>query len=97
VTRAAEISRDHAYELSRQMVRIRRFEERCVELVQRDQDPRLPPPLHPRGAVAVGPTQALEAGDAVVATYREHGHALVRGVSAGSIMAEMFGRVEVPS
>jgi TPP-dependent pyruvate/acetoin dehydrogenase alpha subunit len=34
----------------------------------------------------------LEARDAVLATYREHGHALLRGVPAGSIMAEMFGR-----
>jgi pyruvate dehydrogenase E1 component alpha subunit len=45
-------------------------------------------------AVAVGTMQALEADDAIVATYREHGHALVRGVSAGAIMAEMYGKVE---
>jgi pyruvate dehydrogenase E1 component alpha subunit len=38
--------------------------------------------------------QALTPEDAIVATYREHGHALVRGVSAGSIMAEMYGKVE---
>jgi pyruvate dehydrogenase E1 component alpha subunit len=44
--------------------------------------------------VAVGAMRALEADDAVVTTYREHGHALVRGVSAGAIMAEMFGKVE---
>ena len=45
-------------------------------------------------AVAVGAMQALQPEDAVVATYREHGHALVRGVSAASIMAEMYGKVE---
>ncbi len=38
--------------------------------------------------------QALGPEDAIVATYREHGHALVRGLSAGSIMAEMYGKVE---
>ena len=38
--------------------------------------------------------RALEADDAIVATYREHGHALARGVSMRSIMAEMFGRAE---
>ncbi|HWD45310.1 MAG TPA: pyruvate dehydrogenase (acetyl-transferring) E1 component subunit alpha, partial [Actinomycetota bacterium] len=43
-------------------------------------------------AVAVGAMQALEPGDNVVATYREHGHALARGVSARAIMAEMFGK-----
>ena len=38
--------------------------------------------------------QALQPEDAVVATYREHGHALVRGVSARAIMAEMYGKLE---
>jgi TPP-dependent pyruvate/acetoin dehydrogenase alpha subunit len=38
--------------------------------------------------------QALEPDDAIVATYREHGHALVRGVPPGTLMAEMFGRAE---
>ena len=59
------------------MLRIRRFEERCVELYSAGQDPRLPAPLHRRGGgrrrarcAALGPD------DAVVATYREHGHAL---------------------
>ncbi|HEX9105353.1 MAG TPA: pyruvate dehydrogenase (acetyl-transferring) E1 component subunit alpha, partial [Polyangia bacterium] len=45
-------------------------------------------------AVAVGTMQALRPEDAVVATYREHGHALVRGLSAASIMAEMYGKKE---
>jgi pyruvate dehydrogenase E1 component alpha subunit len=45
-------------------------------------------------AVAVGALHALSAADNVVATYREHGHALVRGLSMASIMAEMFGKRE---
>jgi pyruvate dehydrogenase E1 component alpha subunit len=45
-------------------------------------------------AVAVGVMQAIKPDDAVVATYREHGHALARGISARRIMAEMFGKVE---
>ena len=45
-------------------------------------------------AVAVGAMQALEPDDAIVATYREHGHALVRGVPATPIMAEMYGKRE---
>jgi pyruvate dehydrogenase E1 component alpha subunit len=43
-------------------------------------------------AVAVGVMQALSPEDAVVATYREHGHALARGVSPESVMAEMYGK-----
>ena len=43
-------------------------------------------------ASAVGVMQALEPADALVATYREHGHALARGISARALMAEMFGK-----
>jgi pyruvate dehydrogenase E1 component alpha subunit len=45
-------------------------------------------------AVAVGVMDALAPDDAVVATYREHGHALARGIDAAAVMAEMFGKVE---
>jgi pyruvate dehydrogenase E1 component alpha subunit len=80
--------------LLREMLRIRRFEERCVELYSAT---KIRGFLHlyiGEEAVAVGVMQALEPDDAVVATYREHGHALARGVPARSIMAEMFGKVE---
>lgn len=45
-------------------------------------------------AVAVGVMENLRAEDSVFATYREHGHALLRGTPARSIMAEMFGKLE---
>jgi pyruvate dehydrogenase E1 component alpha subunit len=45
-------------------------------------------------AVATGAIHALRPGDNVVATYREHGHALLRGVAMGAIMAEMYGKRE---
>jgi pyruvate dehydrogenase E1 component alpha subunit len=45
-------------------------------------------------AVAAGVMPALRPDDAVVATYREHGQALARGVSPGAVMAEMYGKVE---
>jgi pyruvate dehydrogenase E1 component alpha subunit len=76
------------------MLRIRRFEERCVQLYQQE---KIRGFLHlyiGEEAVAVGVMQSLKPDDAVVATYREHGHALIRGVDTGSIMAEMFGKVE---
>jgi pyruvate dehydrogenase E1 component alpha subunit len=44
--------------------------------------------------VATGVTSALAPDDAVVATYREHGHALLRGVPAEKILAEMYGKQE---
>jgi pyruvate dehydrogenase E1 component alpha subunit len=83
-----------ALAMLRDMVRIRRFEERCADLYGQ---------LKIRGflhlyigeeAVAAGTVRALAPEDNVVATYREHGHALARGVSAGAIMAEMYGKRE---
>jgi pyruvate dehydrogenase E1 component alpha subunit len=84
--------RAHGLELLRAMIRVRRLEERCVELYQEE---RIRGFLHlyiGEEAVVAGALQALEPADAVVATYREHGHALLRGVPAGAILAEMFGR-----
>ena len=78
--------------LLREMIRIRRFEEKCVELYSAT---KIRGFLHlciGEEAVAVGVVGALAEGDAVVSTYREHGHALARGVPMSSIMAEMFGR-----
>ncbi len=83
-----------ALRLLTDMVRIRRFEERCADLYGQ---------LKIRGflhlyigeeAVAVGAVHALAPDDAIVATYREHGHALARGISANAIMAEMYGKRE---
>jgi len=88
------LERDHALFLLREMLRIRRFEEKCAELYSAA---RIRGFLHlyiGEEAVAVGAMQALEPDDAIVATYREHGHALARGVSAASIMAEMYGKQE---
>ena len=80
--------------LLHQMLRIRRFEERCVELYSSE---RIRGFLHlyiGQEAVAVGVIDQLFDEDRLVATYREHGHALARGVDMGAIMAEMFGRVQ---
>ncbi len=85
---------ENALALLRDMLRIRRFEERCAELYG---ESKIRGFLHlyiGEEAVAVGAVRALGPDDAIVATYREHGHALVRGVSAKAIMAEMYGRRE---
>ena len=88
------LERDHALKLLREMLLIRRFEEKCAELYGAT---KIRGFLHlyiGEEAVAVGAIQALESQDAIVATYREHGHALARGVSAEAIMAEMYGKVQ---
>jgi pyruvate dehydrogenase E1 component alpha subunit len=74
------------------MLRIRRFEEKAAELYTLG---KIRGFLHlyiGEEAVAVGAMQALTPDDAVVATYREHGQALARGLPAGGLMAEMYGK-----
>jgi pyruvate dehydrogenase E1 component alpha subunit len=81
-----------ALSLLTDMLRIRRLEEKSAELYGTG---KIRGFLHlyiGEEAVAVGALHALSANDNIVATYREHGHALVRGVSMNAIMAEMFGK-----
>lgn len=83
-----------AVALTTEMIRIRRFEEACAELYGNS---KIRGFLHlgiGEEAAHVGTVGALGSEDAIVATYREHAHALVRGVSMRSLMAEMFGKLE---
>ena len=87
-------SADRGRRLLREMLRIRRFEEKCAELYSAG---RIHGFLHlyiGEEAVAVGVMQSLTPDDAIVATYREHGHALARGIPANALMAEMLGKQE---
>ena len=88
------VDRDHGLELLRQMLLVRRFEEKCVELYSATKIRGFMHLYIGEEAVAVGTMQALTPQDAIVATYREHGHALVRGVEPGAVMAEMYGKLE---
>ena len=86
------LDREHALKLLYEMLRIRRFEEKSVELYSAG---KIRGFLHlyiGEEAVAVGAMQALTPDDAIVATYREHGHSLVRGTPAGPLMAELYGK-----
>ncbi|WP_448809215.1 pyruvate dehydrogenase (acetyl-transferring) E1 component subunit alpha [Agromyces bauzanensis] len=93
---AAAIANDpeHVRNLLRQMVRVRRLEEACVELYSATKIRGFLHVYIGEEAVAAGVMSVLGPDDAVVATYREHGHALLRGVSANAIMAEMYGHAE---
>jgi pyruvate dehydrogenase E1 component alpha subunit len=85
---------DHARHLLHQMLRVRRLEEQCVELYSAAKIRGFLHVYIGEEAVAAGVMSTLAPDDAVVATYREHGHALLRGVPAGAILAEMYGCVE---
>jgi pyruvate dehydrogenase E1 component alpha subunit len=87
-------TRDLALQRLRNMVTIRRFEEKCAELYSAS---KIRGFLHlyiGEEAVAVGAMEALRPQDAVLATYREHGHALIRGVPMPELMAEMYGKAQ---
>lgn len=76
----------------RQMLLIRVFEERSAEQYMLG---KIRGFLHlyiGEEAIAVGAISALEARDYVVTHYRDHGHALARGMEPGVVMAELFGK-----
>ena len=93
-TQPVPYDRAFAHRLLADMLRIRRMEEKSAELYGAG---RIRGFLHlyiGEEAVAVGALHALQPQDNLVATYREHAHALVRGMPMRVIMAEMYGRLE---
>jgi len=78
--------------LMKEMLRIRQFEAKCVELYQAQKILGFLHLYDGEEAVSVGIMHALQPEDAVVATYREHGQALARGIGMDVLMAEMLGK-----
>ena len=78
----------------REMLLIRRFEEKVEELFRAGD---LPGFLHVtigQEAVAVGVCRALEEGDVIASTHRAHGHTLAKGTPPDAVMAELYGKRE---
>jgi pyruvate dehydrogenase E1 component alpha subunit len=84
----------HGLELLRMMLRIRSFEERCVELYSAAQIRGFLHLYIGEEAIAAGVMATLRSDDAVVSTYREHGHAIAKGIPLGPLMAEMLGKID---
>lgn len=85
---------EEGQQLLYQMQLIRRFEEKSAEQYTKA---KIRGFLHlyiGEEAVAVGVIRALTDDDNILSTYREHGHALTRGLSPESVMAEMYGKQE---
>ncbi len=80
-------------DLYRQMILIRRFEEKAAEVYVAGKIGGFCHLYIGQEAVAVGAISAIGKDDYVIASYREHGHALAKGMSARSIMAELYGKV----
>ena len=78
--------------LLQQMLLIRRFEEKAAEMYALG---KIGGFLHlyiGQEAVAVGAISTLREDDYVIAGYREHGHAIAKGVEPRRVMAELFGK-----
>ncbi|GAA0683426.1 pyruvate dehydrogenase (acetyl-transferring) E1 component subunit alpha [Marinobacterium maritimum] len=89
-----DVDGEYALKLFAEMLRVRRFEEKCAEMYSAG---KIRGFLHlyiGEEAVGSGVMQSVASEDAVVATYREHGHALLRGISMNAVMAEMYGKQE---
>ena len=87
--------KDHLVGLLEQMLLIRRYEEKCAELYQAE---KIRGFLHlyiGEEAVAVGVVSELHQDDAVVATYREHGHALALGVEPRVVVRLVLAPLDV--
>ncbi|MCC6223659.1 MAG: pyruvate dehydrogenase (acetyl-transferring) E1 component subunit alpha [Thermoleophilia bacterium] len=92
MTTPSGIEREHGLGLLRELLLVRRFEEKAAELYSLG---KIRGFLHlgiGEEAAAVGAVRALDPADAIVATYREHGHALARGIDPGALMAELYGK-----
>lgn len=88
------IDKEKGLRLFNNMLRVRRMEERCGHLYTQE---KIRGFLHlyiGEEAIAAGVMENLEPSDAIVATYREHGHALLKGLPMTAIMAEMFGKID---
>jgi len=94
VERKSTLSEERARTFLREMLLIRRFEEKVEERFRAGD---LPGFLHVaigQEAVAVGVCQALEDGDVFASTHRAHGHTLARGTHPSAVMAELYGKLE---
>ena len=78
--------------LLEQMLLVRRFEEKAAELYTLGKIGGFCHLYIGQEAVAVGAISTLEPDDYILTSYREHGHALVRGMDPGEVMAELYGK-----
>src|SRR5256884_9812339 len=94
VEQKGTLSKSDLREFFREMLLIRRFEEKVEERFRAGE---LPGFLHVaigQEAVAVGVCRALEEGDIIASTHRAHGHTLAKGTTPNEALAELYGKIE---
>jgi pyruvate dehydrogenase E1 component alpha subunit len=93
ISRLPELQPKEKIALYRQMVQIRHFEEKSKQAFQQGKIKGFCHLYNGQEAVAVGTISVLNEDDAVITAYRDHAHALARGVNANACMAELFGKI----
>ncbi|HKG09665.1 MAG TPA: thiamine pyrophosphate-dependent dehydrogenase E1 component subunit alpha [Gaiellaceae bacterium] len=94
VEQRGALSEETLRDFFREMLLIRRFEEKVEERFRAGE---LPGFLHVaigQEAVAVGVCRALDEGDVIASTHRAHGHTLAKGTHPNELMAELYGKLE---
>ena len=89
----AGLNRAQLLEMHYKMALLRRFEEKSAEEYTRGKIGGFMHLYIGQEAVGVGSISALGPEDKILSSYREHGHALVRGMDPGVVMAELFGKI----
>lgn len=89
----AGLTRTQLLEMHYKMTLLRRFEEKSAEEYTRGKIGGFMHLYIGQEAVGVGCMSTLQADDKVLASYREHGHALAKGMSPNEVMAELFGKI----
>src|SRR5262249_23000972 len=90
--RTTQLSNEELIALYREMLLIRRFEEKCAEAYSMGKIGGFCHLYIGQEAVAVGAISAIRPDDYVLTSYREHAHAIAKGLSPGSVMAELYGK-----
>jgi TPP-dependent pyruvate/acetoin dehydrogenase alpha subunit len=90
--RPGDLTDEHLLRLYRDMVRVRVFEEEVVDAFRAGLVPGSTHPCIGQEAIKAGALDAIDRSDLVLATYRGHGEALLKGTEPVSIMAELMGR-----
>jgi pyruvate dehydrogenase E1 component alpha subunit len=88
-----DLSEEKLIQMYREMLLIRRFEEKAAQMYGMEKIMGFCHLYNGQEAIAVGADAAMRETDYMITAYRDHGHALVKGISANEVMAELFGKV----
>src|SRR5882762_9924610 len=90
--RLADLDRQTLVNIYRQMLLVRRFEEKSAEAYSAGKIGGFCHLYIGQEAVAIGSISAIRKDDYVLTSYREHAHAIAKGMSPESVMAELYGK-----